>query len=136
MSRRQSLDRPGENSKKLPLPIVISISFHLLSISGLHTCTLRAYSRCRSHSFSLFVTIAVSLCLLERALVALLSLLLLLLKINCSRCSENAAQRSCSELSVLLYFVVGVANNRGSNNCENKQQQQNAKTVVIQSQMY
>lgn len=129
----------------MPLPIVITISFHLLSIIGLHTCTLRARSLSLSHSYSLSLSLCPqqrSLCMLERALVVFFALAVVAainkFALAALKMLRGAAALSC-QLSVVVAVVV--ANSRGSNNCENKQQQQqqqNAKTdsVVMQSEKY
>lgn len=125
----------------MPLPIVITISFHLLSIIGLHTCTLRARSLSPSHSRSLSLSLCPqqrSLCMLERALVVFFALAVVA-AINKFALAALKMLRGAAALSCQFFVVVVVvANNRGSNNCENKQQQQNAKThsVVMQSEKY
>lgn len=125
----------------MPLPIVITISFHLLSIIGLHTCTLRARSLSLSHSRSLSLSLCPqqrSLCMLERALVVFFALAVVA-AINKFALAALKMLRGAAALSCQFFVVVVVvANNRGSNNCENKQQQQNAKThsVVMQSEKY
>lgn len=139
----------------MPLPIVISISFHLLSIIGLHTCTLRAYSLSLSLSHSLSPSIypqrTLSLCVRwrERSLCIcwrerVLSLCFSLAVVGVAAINKfalacialkmlrGAAALSC-QLHVVVVFVVA---NRSSNNCENKQQTatKRQKSVLMQSQ--
>lgn len=141
----------------MPLPIVISISFHLLSIIGLHTCTLRAHSLSLSlsHSLSFSIypqrTLSLSLCVRwrerslcicwrERALSLCFSLVVVgVAAINKFALAAIALKmlRGAAALSCQLHVVVVlVVANSSSNNCENKQQTatKRQKSVVMQSQ--
>lgn len=79
--------------------------------------------------------------MLERALVVFFALAVVAainkFALAALKMLRGAAALSC-QLSVVVVVAVVVANSRGSNNCENKQQQQNAKThsVVMQSEKY
>lgn len=147
----------------MPLPIVISISFHLLSIIGLHTCTLRAQSLSLSLShflsLSFFLSLALSLFLSpthalsvyvgesglsvyvgERALSLCFSLAVVgVAAINKFALAAIALKmlHGAAALSCQLYVVVVlVVANSSSNNCENKQQTATKRqnSVVMQSQ--
>lgn len=137
----------------MPLPIVISISFHLLSIIGLHTCTLRAYSLSLSlfHSLSIYPQRTLSLCVRwrERSLCIcwrerVLSLCFSLAVVGVAAINKFALAaialkmlRGAAGLSCQLHVVVVLVEaNRSGNNCENKQQTatKRQKSVVMQSQ--